>query len=56
MSSVIFDSVDRLKKESAPTLVTSCSHCIETLGNNSRHSGKGIKIKNIVDLIADALD
>ena len=55
MSSIIFDSVENLQKESAPVLVTSCPHCNETLGNNARRTGKKIKVKNIVDLIADAL-
>ena len=55
MSSVIFDSVEKLEKESPPILVTSCPHCSETLSNNSRRTGKKIKITNIVDLIADAL-
>lgn len=55
MSANIFDAVNQLKQETLPTVITSCPHCNETLSNNSRQSGKGIKFKNIVDLIAEAL-
>jgi Fe-S oxidoreductase len=55
MSGHIFEAVGQLKKESLPTLITSCPHCNETLNNHSRRSRKGIKIKNFVDLVAEAL-
>jgi heterodisulfide reductase subunit D len=55
MSSYIFEAVNHLKKEAPPTLLTACPHCHETLTNHSRRSRKGIQVKNLVDLMAEAL-
>jgi Fe-S oxidoreductase len=55
MSSHIFAAVNQLKEASLPTLLTSCPHCHETLTNQSRRAKQGIKVKNLVDLMAEAL-
>lgn len=55
MCSKIFDAVYKIRKETLPTVITSCPHCLETLSRNSRQLGKEVKFKNIVDLMAESL-